>query len=117
MEKTLSLAEQLISRRSVTPEDGRDRTAVPVYTSAPDDIAVLRVTGLSARPLALGRELPPRRLGPALHVPDSGDEGIEQARIVTLAGDSAEVVVHRIRITAQQVVWRRDPQVPLRVAR
>jgi hypothetical protein len=31
------------------------------------------------------------------HEPDAGDEGVEQARGGALAGDGAEVVVHRLR--------------------
>ena len=45
------------------------------------------------------RVLPPRLLRRSLHKPNGGDKRVEQARIVALAGDAAQVVVHRIRIT------------------
>jgi hypothetical protein len=43
-------------------------------------------------------------------VPNSGNEGVEQAWVMALAGDAAQVVVHHIRVTSQQFVGRRDPQ-------
>jgi len=44
------------------------------------------------------------------HEPDCGDERVQQAGIMTLARDAAEVVVHGIGITARQLGRPFDPQ-------
>jgi hypothetical protein len=56
----------------------------------------ITVPGLAARirpsrhhPLALSRVHPPRPLRRSLHVPDGGDERVEEARVVPPAGGSA----------------------------
>jgi hypothetical protein len=53
--------------------------------------------------------LPPGLLRLARHKPDGGDERVEQAGIVTLAGQAAEVAVHLVGVTAQQIVGLGNP--------
>jgi len=71
---------------------------------------VIIVTALTTRyrssrhlPLALRRVLPARPLRRSVHVPDGGDKRVEQARVVAVAGDPAQVVVQRIRVTPRQL--------------
>src|SRR5579871_5655311 len=73
---------------------------------------ILQILWTSSRPglLPFRRVLPPRLLRPAFHVPNSGNEGVEQARVVALAGEAAQFVVHHIRITPRQLGGRGDPQ-------
>src|SRR6516165_4966156 len=57
----------------------------------------------------LCRVLPPRLLWPAFHVSDGSNERIQKAWVVTLASDTAQVVVHRIRVMPRQLAGNRDP--------
>src|SRR6516165_10677226 len=58
----------------------------------------------------LCRVLPPRLLWPAFHVSDSSNERIQKARVVALAGDAAQVVVHFVWVTANEIVGLGKPQ-------
>jgi hypothetical protein len=60
--------------------------------------------------LAFRRVLPPGLLRTAFHIPNSGNKSVEQARIVPLSGDTAQVIVHRIRITSRQLGRQRYTQ-------
>src|SRR6185437_12658583 len=73
-------------------------------------LSLLRRFSCSQFSFSFPRVLPPRLLRRSLHKPDGGDEGVEQARVVALAGDSAEVVVHHKRVTSRQLARRGDPQ-------
>jgi hypothetical protein len=57
----------------------------------------LPATSAACRQFSFRRVFPAGLLRFTRHEPDAGDEGVEQARVGALAGDGAEVVVHRIR--------------------
>ena len=60
--------------------------------------------------LSFRRVLPPRFLRFSLHEPDGGDKRVQQARIVALPGKAAQIVVHRIWVTSQQLGGRGNSQ-------
>jgi hypothetical protein len=46
----------------------------------------------------------------AFHESNGGNERVQKARIMALAGNAAKVIVHFIWVTTWQVTGRRDPQ-------
>src|SRR5262245_18603859 len=60
--------------------------------------------------LSFRRVLPPRSLRRSLDEPNNGNERVEQARIVAVPSDSAQIVIHRIRITSRQIGGHADSQ-------
>lgn len=61
-------------------------------------------------PLPFGNVIPPRLFRFPGHVPNDGNECVQHAWVVSLAGDVAQFLVHRIRITTEQAGRRRDAQ-------
>ena len=59
-------------------------------------------------PLTFRRVLPPRLGWFASHEADGGDEYVKLAGIVSYSGGAAQVLVHLVRIFAQEVLWGGD---------
>jgi hypothetical protein len=100
--------EFLIAR--LGPDQG-DEALLEPHVKKMDIVPLLALNASCCHlPLPFSRVLPPRLFRRSFHVPNCGNERVQQARIVALSGDAAEVVVQPIRITSRQLARRRDPQ-------
>ena len=62
------------------------------------------------RSLSFRCVLPPRRLRLPFHVSNCGNEHVQHARIVALAGQAAQLIVHRVGVTSEQIGGPGDSQ-------
>jgi hypothetical protein len=58
--------------------------------------------------LALGRVMPPRPRRLALHEAHRRDEGVDDARVMTLTGADAQLAIHRVGVALGQGRRRGD---------
>lgn len=97
-------------RAPMIAEEGQLFSQVDFFHSFPRNPSSALCVSCGQFSLSFRCVLPPRFLRFTLHETNGGDEGVKQAWIMTLSGDVAQVIVHRIRVTSRQFGGRGDPQ-------